>query len=104
MRCSPVLLVRKAAAKRRATGDKRYQASLERQNVHWKARFQRVLGRPFKVLFLEPVLIVLTIYMSVSVALLWRVFFFPLLTNPSTSMESSTCCSSPTRLYSSRNM
>ena len=66
LHCSPVLLARKAAAKRRETGDERYHAVLERQSQHWTAQVRRILGRPFKVLFLEPLLLVLTIYMSVS--------------------------------------
>ena len=66
LHCSPVLLVRKAAAKRRETGDGRYYAALEKSSQHWRDRIRRILGRPFKVLFLEPLLLVLTIYMSVS--------------------------------------
>ena len=75
LHCRPVLLVRKAAAKRRETGDKRYYAALERRSQHWTAQIRRVLGRPFKVLFLEPLLLVLTIYMSVrgSILSIWHV-------------------------------
>lgn len=63
---APVLLVRKAEAIRQKTGDERYTAALERQNTHWSVRLRTVLGRPFKIMFLEPLLLVLTLYMSVS--------------------------------------
>jgi MFS family permease len=63
---APVLLVKKAQAIRKETGDERFTAALERHDTHWRVRLQTVLGRPFKVMFLEPVLIVLTLYMSVS--------------------------------------
>jgi MFS family permease len=62
---APVLLVKKAKALRKETGDKRFTAALERQNIHWRAQLRAVLGRPFKIMFLEPLLMVLTFYMSV---------------------------------------
>jgi len=63
---APVLLVKKAQAIRKETGDERFTAALEMQNTHWRVRLQTVLGRPFKVMFLEPLLLVLSLYMSVS--------------------------------------
>ena len=63
---APVLMIRKAQAIRKQTGDERFTAALERQNTRWSARLRTVLGRPFKVMFLEPLLLVLTLYMSVS--------------------------------------
>jgi hypothetical protein len=66
MHLSPVLFVRKAEAKRLETGDNRYWAKLERQDVNLKQRAKKVLSQPFIVLFSEPMLIALTLYMSVS--------------------------------------
>ena len=63
---SPVLFVKKAQAKRLETGDNRYWAKLERQDVNVKQRAKKVLSQPFIVLFTEPMLIALTLYMSVS--------------------------------------
>jgi MFS family permease len=63
---APVLLVKKAQTIRETTGDERFTAALERQSTHWRARLRTVLGRPFKIMFLEPLLLVLTLYMSVS--------------------------------------
>jgi MFS family permease len=62
---APVLLVKKARTIRKETGDERFTAALERQHTHWRARLQAALGRPFKIMFLEPLLLVLTLYMSV---------------------------------------
>lgn len=63
---SPVLFVKKAQAKRLETGDNRYWAKLERQDINVKQRAKKVLSQPFIVLFAEPMLIALTLYMSVS--------------------------------------
>ncbi|KAG8921875.1 hypothetical protein FRC01_014798, partial [Tulasnella sp. 417] len=61
---APVIHSRKAARKRQETGDERYFSKLEAQDVHWKQRMENILGRPFKVLFIEPMLIAITLYMS----------------------------------------
>lgn len=66
MHLSPVLFVKKAQAKRLETGDNRYWAKLERQDVNFKQRAKKVLSQPFIVLFTEPMLMALTLYMSVS--------------------------------------
>lgn len=66
MYLSPVLFVKKAQAKRLETGDNRYWAKLERQDVTFKQRAKKVLSQPFIVLFTEPMLLALTLYMSVS--------------------------------------
>ncbi|KZT54325.1 MFS general substrate transporter [Calocera cornea HHB12733] len=60
----PMLLTKKAKAIRKRTGDSRYYSALERADAHWQARVSNILLRPFKVLFLEPMLIFITIYMS----------------------------------------
>ena len=50
---------------RRETGDNRYYAPIERRNVTISQRVSDILAKPFKVLFSEPMLIVITIYQSV---------------------------------------
>ncbi|EJU05858.1 MFS general substrate transporter [Dacryopinax primogenitus] len=60
----PVLLTSKAKAIRLSTGDSRYYSALERADTNLRARVSAILARPFKVLFLEPMLIFITIYMS----------------------------------------
>ena len=61
----PVLLKRKAEHLRKATGNDKYYASLEMHKDSTGQRINRILGMPFKILFQEPVLIALTLYMSV---------------------------------------
>lgn len=62
---SPILLVKKAQEKRLETGDSRYYAALERQEIRFMARLEQIVARPFAILFREPMLIALTLYMSV---------------------------------------
>jgi hypothetical protein len=66
-RLRPRLLVLMAEKKRKETGDNRYYAPLERQKVPLSQRFQTIVAKPFKILFAEPMLIAITLYMSVSV-------------------------------------
>ncbi|KAG8938324.1 hypothetical protein FRC04_009079, partial [Tulasnella sp. 424] len=61
---APIIQKKKAARMRKETGDQRYFSELEAQDMHWKQRMETVLGRPFKVLFMEPMLIAITLYMS----------------------------------------
>ncbi|KAG8969210.1 hypothetical protein FRC05_001174 [Tulasnella sp. 425] len=61
---APIIQKQKAARMRKETGDQRYFSEIEAQDMHWKQRMETVLGRPFKVLFMEPMLIALTLYMS----------------------------------------
>jgi hypothetical protein len=51
---SPIILLKKAQLKRKQTGDDRYYAPIEKEKVPIKRRIEEVLGRPFKVLFREP--------------------------------------------------
>lgn len=94
---SPILLVKKAAKLRKETGDSRYWAPLDKQHMGFVKRAQHVVGRPFKILALEPMLLAITLYMSVS---LFRHFFFtkPLLIYVSYSLYTgvSTSSSKPT--------
>ncbi|KAH9942621.1 MFS general substrate transporter [Amylocystis lapponica] len=60
----PILTVRRAQQKRKETGDSRYWAPMERNELPLKARIQTTLGRPFKMLFQEPMLLAICFYMS----------------------------------------
>ncbi|KAF8973708.1 MFS general substrate transporter [Flammula alnicola] len=71
---APVLFVQKARAKRLETGDNRYYARLERADVSFMARVEHTLARPFVILFYEPMLIALTLYMSFVYGCLYLLF------------------------------
>ncbi|KAI0080277.1 MFS general substrate transporter [Panus rudis PR-1116 ss-1] len=60
----PVLLVNKAKRLRKETGDDRYWAPLEKKRLSAVQTMEAVLARPFKILFLEPMLLAITLYMS----------------------------------------
>ncbi|KIJ68577.1 hypothetical protein HYDPIDRAFT_106784 [Hydnomerulius pinastri MD-312] len=60
----PILLVKKAKELRKSTGDERYHAAMELETVSISERLEKVVARPFKVLFREPMLMALTLYMS----------------------------------------
>ncbi|CAK5264537.1 unnamed protein product [Mycena citricolor] len=70
----PVLLVAAAAKKRDETGDAKYYARLETAKVSMAERFESIVARPFKVLGTEPMLIVLTFYMSFVYGCLYLLF------------------------------
>ena len=60
-------MVKKAAAKRKETGDDGYYAPLEHEpKKSIGKQIEDVLLKPFKVLFQEPMLQAITVYMSVS--------------------------------------
>jgi hypothetical protein len=61
----PVILVKKAKALRASSGDNRYKAPLELQEVSWGKTIGRILGRPWKIFFVEAMLVIMTLYMSV---------------------------------------
>ncbi|OCH89033.1 MFS general substrate transporter [Obba rivulosa] len=60
----PVLLVRRAQKRRKETGEERWWAPMEKQKLTFSQHMQRILARPFQVLFQEPMLIAITVYMS----------------------------------------
>ncbi|KAF8140369.1 major facilitator superfamily domain-containing protein [Boletus edulis] len=60
----PTLLVKMAQERRRTTGDERYYAAMEKDSKKFADRVEAILARPFKILFQEPMLFVLTIYLS----------------------------------------
>ena len=60
-------MLKKAAAKRRETGDDKYYAPLEREEKKTlMQQMEKVVLKPFVVLFQEPMLQAVTVYMSVS--------------------------------------
>lgn len=63
---APILLAQIAKQKRKETGDERWFAAIEAQSVHWKTRVSNILARPFKILFSETILLLITAYLSVS--------------------------------------
>jgi hypothetical protein len=62
----PVLLARKAERIRKETGDNRYYAPKEVDKPDIGRRLYNILAMPFKILFLEPMLIAIVVYQSVS--------------------------------------
>jgi hypothetical protein len=62
---SPILLVEKARKKRKETGDDRFYAPMEKNVFSPMQRVEHVLTRPFVIMFSEPMLIALTLYISV---------------------------------------
>jgi hypothetical protein len=60
----PVLLVRKAERMRKETGDNRYYAPKEMNKPTIRQRLYNILAMPFKILFLEPMLIAIVVYQS----------------------------------------
>ncbi|GMK54079.1 hypothetical protein CspeluHIS016_0106650 [Cutaneotrichosporon spelunceum] len=60
----PIILKKKAERLRKETGDGRWYAPIERHPHDTKTRFKDILLKPFIMLFLEPMLMAVTIYMS----------------------------------------
>ena len=63
--------MKRAKKLRKETGDNQYWAPLEKSKMTVSARLKHILGRPFIVLFREPMLIAITLYMSVCVPVLF---------------------------------
>lgn len=64
---SPIIMVKKAKKLRKERNDDKYYAPLEQKNNEGLALvLEKVLARPFKILFQEPMLMAITLYMSVS--------------------------------------
>lgn len=60
------MLAKKAERLRKETGDLRYYAPIEKLNWTFVKRLEHVLAKPFLILIREPMLIAITVYMSVS--------------------------------------
>ncbi|KAF5374844.1 hypothetical protein D9758_000398 [Tetrapyrgos nigripes] len=70
----PILLQRLAAKKRKETGDDRYYAAIERISKTYRQQIENILARPFKLLFLEPMMWLITIYTSFIYGCLYLLF------------------------------
>jgi MFS family permease len=66
----PYLLVQRAKLLRKETGDDRYWAPLEKNKLTFRQRLEQTLLRPFKIFFREPMLVAVTLYMSVSLSII----------------------------------
>ena len=62
----PYLLVKRAQKLRKETGDDRWWAPMEKKKMTLAKRAEEIVARPFKIFFREPMLIAVTLYMSVS--------------------------------------
>ncbi|KAF7347942.1 putative mfs-multidrug-resistance transporter [Mycena venus] len=62
------------AGKRKETGDSRFCAPAETIHLSAWERANNILGRPFKILFLEPMLLAITLYMSFVYGCLYLLF------------------------------
>lgn len=63
---APIILKRKAERRRKETGDDRWFAPIEMKKESIPRRIQSILAKPFKMIFYEPMLQAVTVYMSVS--------------------------------------
>ncbi|KAG0140958.1 hypothetical protein CROQUDRAFT_725879 [Cronartium quercuum f. sp. fusiforme G11] len=70
----PIILKRKALRMRQETGDRRYWASLEKEKSDTMRQLSTGLIKPFKLLFREPMLLVITIYTSFVNGILYLTF------------------------------
>ncbi|KAI0674023.1 MFS general substrate transporter [Trametes maxima] len=71
---APTILVKRAKRLRKETGDSRYWAPLERNNMTTSQKVKHILARPFVILFREPMLIVITVYMSFIYGVVYLLF------------------------------
>ena len=62
----PTILARRAEKLRKETGDSRWWAALESEELPFAVKVKAILGRPFILLLTEPMLTAVTLYMSVS--------------------------------------
>ena len=70
----PVLLSWKATQLRKITGDDRYYAEHEIERIPVLTRLRTALPRPFLMAFYEPVIILITLYMSALYIILFTFF------------------------------
>ncbi|KIX01379.1 uncharacterized protein Z518_09104 [Rhinocladiella mackenziei CBS 650.93] len=71
---SPLLLSWKATQLRKITGDDRYYAEHEIERIPLSTRLRIALPRPFIMAFYEPVIFLITLYMSVLYVVLFTFF------------------------------
>ena len=70
---APVLLARKAKRLRMANPEKNKEIYAESERVSWapSAVLERTIFRPFKMLFVEPILLLATVYLSVAYGVIY---------------------------------
>ncbi|PLW24874.1 hypothetical protein PCANC_28076 [Puccinia coronata f. sp. avenae] len=71
---SPLLLSQKAKKLRKETGDPRYYSSHEKSDYSIKAIVRRTILRPFEMMFTEPILLFVTLYLALVYGLLYGLF------------------------------
>ncbi|KAH9926316.1 MFS general substrate transporter [Epithele typhae] len=71
---APIILVKRAQKLRKDTGNDRYWAPLERNNLEILPHIRHVLSRPFVVLANEPMLVAITLYMSFVYGVIYLLF------------------------------
>ncbi|KAF8320462.1 MFS general substrate transporter [Clavulina sp. PMI_390] len=77
---APILLKQKAQRLRKSTGDERWYAPVEAIHIPALERASGILLRPWKILFLEPMLLAITIYTSFIYGVLYLCFeAFPII-------------------------
>jgi MFS family permease len=71
---APALLTRRAKKMRKETGDNKYVTEAELDTRPFGQRLRIFLIRPLQLLFLEPIVLFISIYMSVLYGLLYMFF------------------------------
>jgi multidrug resistance protein len=71
---APILLTRRAQEMRKETGDDRYVTEKELDTRPFAERLRIFLIRPLQLLFLEPIVLLISLYMSVLYGLLYMFF------------------------------
>lgn len=71
---APIILLKKARRIRKETGDDRYKAPIELVKVEWKDRINKTILKPFIMLGQEPMLLVMTIYLSFVYGVVYLLF------------------------------
>ncbi|EJD04797.1 MFS general substrate transporter [Fomitiporia mediterranea MF3/22] len=72
---APIIMVTKAKELRKQTGDEKYYAPMEKMPKRGVLKYlEETIARPFKILFQEPMLIAITVYMSFVYGCLYLLF------------------------------
>ncbi|TKY87411.1 hypothetical protein EX895_004089 [Sporisorium graminicola] len=71
---APIILQKKARRIRKETGDDRYRAPIDLVKFEWKDRLNKTLLKPFIMLAQEPMLLVMTIYLSFIYGVVYLLF------------------------------
>ncbi len=71
---APIILLKKAKRIRKETGDNRYKAPIELIEINWNDRLNKTLLKPFIMLVQEPMLAVMTVYLSFVYGVVYLLF------------------------------